>query len=284
MNLKKKLFYPLLAIILLTTCTTLLAKEYSLKTNIFSIGKTITVSQNETVNSILSFGSNIGIAGKVLGNVFAIGGQIVLGPSAKVDGKIFSLGTKIIKSPQAIIGGETKEVFMPEIIVTLSETGSKVLFKAILVAQIFSALLVFLGILALGIAIGLIFPKRVGWTAAAIERDPIKAFLWGVLWIVLLLPITFLLLISIVGIPLILVQIALYGIAVILGIIAVAQIIGKKLLASMKRYNQPIIAEIVWGIVILTLITFIPIVGIIIDSLLIAIAIGASWTSRLGEY
>ncbi len=283
MNLKKTFILPL--IIALAIFSPSFAGE-TLDSKIFhktivKIGNNVIIPENTVIDSAITIGGSIGIAGEVINNAIAIGGSVVLGPKARVLGNVVSIGGNIKKSPEAKIAGITKEVNM--LPANINSFNGSMLYASSLI-QIFANLLAFLGILALGIAVGVLFPKRVGWTAAAIERDALKAFLWGILWIILFVPITFFLLISIVGIPLIIIQVGIYGIALILGCLAIAQIIGKQLLASMKRYNQPMVSEIVWGIVILTLIGLVPVIGLIVDSIIGAIAIGASWISKLGEY
>jgi len=101
--------------------------------------------------------------------------------------------------------------------------------------------------------------------------------------LILILPISFLLFVSIIGIPLILAQVIVYGIAVALGYVSTTQVIGKKLLMAFRRYNQPMVTEIIWGIILLTLISLVPVLGALVSMIVMTIGIGASWMSRFGE-
>ncbi len=287
MNLKK-LFMSALALSLFFAAQALAAQGPSENYNIslyevVKVGDNVMVPENTLVKSAVSIGGSVGVAGEIAEDAVAIGGSVVLGPTARVHGNVVSVGGKIKKDPEAKVAGQMKEVPMPQMFSSATDIGSKVAPSALVLAQLFASLLTFLGILALGIAAGFLFPKRVGWVAVSIENAPLKAFLWGLLWIVLILPITFLLVVSIIGIPLIVLQFVVYGIALVLGYIAVSQVLGKKLLSSLRRYNQPMVTEIIWGIILLTLIGLVPVIGALINAVVGTMAIGASWMSRLGE-
>lgn len=247
------------------------------------IGSNANVPSGVTVQSVTSIGGNVGVAGEVIGDVVAIGGNVLLKPTARVHGKVAAVGGIVRKEPGAKVAGEITEVTMPQQMMCVSALGTKYAPSVVYLASVFAALLSFLGILAIGIAAGLLFPRRVGWVSVAIERHPLKAFWWGLLWIVLIIPIAALLLVSIIGIPLIIVEIIAYGTALVLGYISASQVIGKKLLSSFKRYNQPMVTEIIWGIVLLSLINLVPVLGGLVVFVVSVMAIGACWMTRFGE-
>jgi len=287
MNLKK-LFMTALAVSALFSVQALAAPElpanYDISLyEIVKIGENVMVPENTLVRSAVSIGGSVGVAGEVAEDAVSIGGSVVLGPTARVHGNVISIGGKIKIDPDAKVAGQIKEVPMPQMFSSAADMSTKVAPSALLIAQLFASLLTFLGILAIGIAAGFLFPKRVGWVAVSVENAPLKAFLWGLVWLVMVLPIAFLLVVSIIGIPLVILQFVVYGIALVLGYIAVSQVLGKKLLASLRRYNQPMVTEIIWGIVLLTVIGLVPVIGALVNAVAGTIAIGASWMSRLGE-
>ncbi len=287
MNLKK-LFMTLLAVSALFTVQAATTAEipgnYDISlAEIVKVGENVMVPENTLVRTAVAIGASVGVAGEIAEDAVAIGGSVVLGPTARVHGNVVSIGGNIKKDPEAKVAGQMKEVPMPQMFCSATDIGTKVAPSAILAAQLFASLLTFLGILAIGIAAGFLFPKRVGWVAVSIENAPLKAFLWGLLWIALALPIALLLVVSIIGIPLVILEFVVYGVALVLGYIAVSQVLGKKLLASLRRYNQPMVTEIIWGIVLLTVIGLIPVIGALVNLVVGTMAIGASWMSRLGE-
>jgi type III secretory pathway component EscU len=91
-----------------------------------------------------------------------------------------------------------------------------------------------------------------------------------------------LLLVTVVGIPLILVQIILISLAFFLGTISVAQIIGKRILKAAKRANQPMLFEAVVGLAILFLAELVPILGWVVKAVVLMIGFGGAISSKLG--
>jgi hypothetical protein len=69
----------------------------------------------------------------------------------------------------------------------------------------------------------------------------------------------------------------------IVGYIAVSQLIGKKLTRAFRKPNQPMIVEVVWGLVILFLIDLIPVLGGIIKCLVVTFGFGSAIVTRLGQ-
>jgi hypothetical protein len=250
---------------------------------IVKIGANVGVPYGTTAKSVVSIGGSVSIAGEVIEDVVSIGGNVWLKPSARVHGDVSAIGGIVRKEPGAKVAGEITEVTMPQPLTNVSALSTQYAPSVVYIASVFAALLSFLGILAIGVAAGLLFPRRVGWVSVAVERHPFKAFWWGLLWIILIVPICALLLVSIIGIPLIIVEILAYGVALVLGYVAASQVIGKKLLSSFKRYNQPMVTEIIWGIVILSLINLVPVLGAVVAAIVSVMAIGACWMTRFGE-
>ncbi|MCX5749131.1 MAG: hypothetical protein NTZ10_02675 [Candidatus Saganbacteria bacterium] len=288
MNLRRVLAFSLILVIVsalpaFAASSKSLASDRPVLADIIKIGSNAAVPAGMTVKSVVAVGGSVAVAGEVTGDVVAVGGSVILRPSARVNGKVAAVGGVVKKAPGAKVAGEITEVTMPQSFTCVSALGTQYAPSVVYMATVFAALLSFLGVLALGIAAGLLFPRRVGWVSVAVERHPIKSFLWGLLWIILIIPICALLVVSIMGIPLIIVEIVAYGLALVLGYIAASQIIGKKLLSSFKRYNQPMVTEIIWGIVLLALIGLVPVLGQIVSAIVAIIAVGACWMTRYGE-
>lgn len=286
MNLKR-LF---IVMMLMTLALTVPALARRLSTDpapsypdIVKIGSNANVSDGTIVNSVVVIGGSAGIAGEVNEDVVSIGGNVLLKPSARVHRNVVSIGGVVKRESGATVGGEIQEVAVPQSVTAATVLGSKMGPSFMFIASIFLGLVSFIGLLAIGIFAGLVFPKRIGWTSVSIEQHPVKAFLWGLLWIILALPITFLLLFSVIGIPLILAQFVVYGLAIALGYVSVNQVIGKKLLGAFRRYNQPMVTEIIWGIVLLTLVNLVPLIGPLVSAVVCTMGIGSAWLSRFGE-
>ena len=99
-------------------------------------------------------------------------------------------------------------------------------------------------------------------------------FLWGILGIILIVPLAVMLAISIIGIALIPLEILAVFLATLIGYIAVAIIIGKKLLTALNKDNPAVILSAILCILILWLIGLIPIFGGIVKVIAVIIGFG----------
>ncbi|MFA5097802.1 MAG: hypothetical protein WC490_04150 [Candidatus Margulisiibacteriota bacterium] len=250
---------------------------------IVKIGSNAVLAKGVLADSVTAVGGSATIAGEVINDVVAVGGSVILKPSARVHGNAVSIGGVVKREPGSKVAGSTTEVNMPHNLGIIVDTGSQVAPQLMFFATALASLLAFLGVLALGVIVCILFPKRIGWTSVAIERHAWQTLGWGLAWWVLLLPITLLMLVSIIGIPVIAVLWLLYGLAVVLGYISVTQLIGKRLLAAFKRYNQPIVTEVIWGVVLMALVNLIPVLGQLVTAVICTMGLGAAWMSRLGE-
>jgi hypothetical protein len=100
-------------------------------------------------------------------------------------------------------------------------------------------------------------------------------FLWGVLGIILIVPLAIMLAVSIIGIALIPLELLAVFLASLIGYIAVAIMIGKKLLKALNNDTPSIILSAILGVLILWLVGLIPIFGSIVKVIAWIIGFGA---------
>jgi len=279
-----KRFLLAMFLVLLTPLTALAAGSDVLNApQIVKIGSSAVLAKGVLADSVTAVGGSATIAGEVINDVVAVGGSVILKPSARVHGNAVSIGGVVKREPGSKVAGSTTEVNMPQNLGIIVDTGSQMGPQLMFFATALASLLAFLGVLALGVIVCILFPKRIGWTSVAIERHPWQTLGWGIVWWVLLLPMTLLMVVSVIGIPVIVILWLLYGLAVVLGYISVTQVIGKRLLAAFKRYNQPIVTEVIWGVVLMAFINLIPVIGQLATAVICTMGLGAAWMSRLGE-
>jgi hypothetical protein len=77
-------------------------------------------------------------------------------------------------------------------------------------------------------------------------------------------------------------EMAIVLFAVLLGFIAVSQLVGRKLFTVLKRHDQSLMRETIWGLIILWLIGWIPYVGWMIKMCAIVIGLGGVLLTRFG--
>jgi len=121
----------------------------------------------------------------------------------------------------------------------------------------------FLMTLLVGIVIILIAPRRAAAVAASIRRKPWWSLLWGFIILLGTLIAAGVLFITIIGIPLSLISLALWGIAIYLSQIAVGLFIGRWIIGYFREVETRgiLIGALALGFTILTLLKLIPYVG-----------------------
>ena len=102
-------------------------------------------------------------------------------------------------------------------------------------------------------------------------RKAYRLFLKG---LVVVIPLAIFLAISVIGIPLIALEVFLVGIAFLVGYIAMAQLIGDKITALMKRPTRDVIWLTVMGLSALWLIGWVPFLGSLVKAVVIVLGFG----------
>ena len=276
---QKVLGFLLIFYLLLTPMTT----EASSDKSIVKIGSDVTVEAGQKVHNAVTIGGQITVSGAVEKSVVAVGGSVVLTKTAVVKGSVVSLGGVIVMARDAKVGGELTEINSNNLYETLTTAlsseweGWSWIFAVI-------SLSIFVVILVLALLIAALLPKPVRIVSEAIRENTFKVILCGILGLVLIAPLALLLTISIVGIALIPLEVIFVVCSVLLGFIAVGQLIGAKVLRLLKRPEPGIVRETFWGLVILWLIGWIPYVGWMVKAIAIVIGLGATLVSRFGTH
>jgi hypothetical protein len=184
---------------------------------------------------VIVVGGSATIDGRMDDDLVVIGGSVRVGPTAQVRGDLVSMGGQLIVSDAAEITGEIHDVsiFWPELRFTLREWwwGIDDTWWAVfsLVGTLFRLALIMIGACFLALlAPGWI--RRIEYTAA---DAPVASGLLGVTWQLLFVPLLVItvvgMIVTIIGIPLLLlVPFALLGLAIVwlAGFAAVAAQIG----------------------------------------------------------
>jgi hypothetical protein len=136
--------------------------------------------------------------------------------------------------------------------------------------------------MVLSLLIVALLPKPVRVVADAIEEKPFKVVLWGLLGLVLIVPLALLLTISVVGIALIPLEVIVVACAVLLGFIAVGQWIGRRIYRLRNRPNPGVIRETFLGLIVLWIIGWLPYIGWMVKAIAIVVGLGASLVSCFG--
>ncbi len=206
------------------------------------IGGNISVEPDETItNDVVCIGGSADVRGRVEGNVVVIGGTATLGPDADVSGDVTVVGGVLNRDPAARIGGRVNEIgiagfdglvntrrwgHVPFGLLALSPMWHGIALASTVMRLAVVCILACLVVLLAGAHV-----ERIGARAAA---EPVKAGAVGLLAELLFFPLlaicTVVLVVTIIGIPLlVLVPLALLAAAIIalVGFTSVAWTIGR---------------------------------------------------------
>jgi hypothetical protein len=109
-------------------------------------------------------------------------------------------------------------------------------------------------------------PAAIGAVSCEVEHHTLRALAMGVLGTALAVPVTLVLVATVVGILLIPLLALCMGCAFLIGYIAVAQLIGKRLTIAVNRPGQPMVLETLVGALVLFVIGFVPVAGFLIKA------------------
>ncbi len=277
--MKKNALLLMILITCLFLCSTATVRAES--ANIVKIGSNVTIEEGTKVRNVLTIGGQITVEGVVENNVVSFGGSIVLTRTAVVGGNVFSLGGIIVRGRGAEVYGTLTEINTDDISEAITKALSEEWEGWSWIFAIVS-MSIFLGLLLVTVLTVFLIPKPVRLISSAIKEKPFKVTLWGLIGLVLIVPLAVLLAVSVIGIVLIPLEMAIVLFAVILGFIAVSQLVGRKLFTVLKRHDQSLMRETIWGLVILWLIGWIPYVGWMIKMCAIVLGLGGVLLTRFG--
>jgi len=244
--------------------------------NIVKIGSDVTIEEGMKVHNVLALGGQITVEGFVENHVIAVGGSVVLTRTAVVGGNVISLGGIVVRGRGSEIHGNLTEINSDDVSAAISNALSDEWEGWSWIFAIVS-LSIFIGVLILTLLIVHFIPKPIRIIATAVREIPAKVILWGIIGLILIVPLAVLLAISVIGIVLIPLEMTLVLCAIILGFIAVSQLVGEKLFTVLKRHDHNIVRETIWGLIILWVIGWIPYVGWMLKVFAIVLGLEPSW-------
>ena len=175
-----------------------------------------------------------------------------------------------IQSGAQIVGGTTHK--LPEV----KEERAKA-FPFVLFSGIVGKVIGFFMALIAGLVIILLAPRRLTSVADAIRTRPGPSAGWGALFLFVTPIAAIIVCITIVGIPVGLISLALWGIAIYLAQIPVGLFIGRCIIGRFKRVERKaiMVGALALGLVILRLLGLIPYIGFFIALAVALFGLGA---------
>lgn len=207
----------------------------------------------------------------VQGDVTVIGGDAIV--EGRVDGSITTIGGTIDERPGSVIEGAKNQfgTGLGSIVPWLPAIGAST------IAHENAKMMSLLAYSVIVVLMFLIFPVRVRIALDRVEQHPGLSAAVGVIAIIASLPIFVLLLVSLVGWPLIPLEIIAYIACVLIGQAALGILVGRRLYELVRPHATPSpLGALVLGLVIISAAEIMPVVGGLVSALVWLVGLGAA--------
>lgn len=252
------------------------------------VGSHLEVGEQESFEEVIVIGGTADVHGQI-SELKVIGGKVTLHPTSVIQQELVLIGATVQLEPGARIEGDFTEVATP-----LNEASWDLLMDKLRQSEWgswwSSAWGTFSKIILKIVALMLV--AIVGYILAPIYLDKIMHFLvqsggkslvWGILSALVVVPLTVLLLISLIGIPLLPLQFSLLFLFFLFGQIQVAHWMSQKLLQNWSPAGKGIYPKILLGLILLEALSFVPLLGVTIKWLLLLMGFGAASKAFYGS-
>jgi len=254
-------------IILPACCLLIFFAATAAAKNIVVIGKDAALETNQQADNVIAVGGQATVGGLVENNVVAVGGSVVLTSGAVVRGNVICIGGVVVRGASSQVFGDITEINSNNFFSAFNSAvhsdwdGWSWIFAVISICFFF-LLFIF------ALLITLLIPRPLIAVSTVIRRGKARSFIWGVLGLMLAGPLALLLAISLVGIPLIPLEIILVMLGIAVGFIAVGTLLGTFILIRIcKRKESGMMKATLLGLTLLWLLGWIPYLGWIVKAI-----------------
>lgn len=246
----------------------------------------VTVGPDETYKSVVVMNGTIVVDGHVENDAFTANGDIVVHDGGSIGGDAVSLTGRVTTEGSGTIGGDRVEVGS-----RAARTGGVSIPNARVVAGglhgagvgLGGWIVLTLGALGLGLFLVLISGSGLHAVGREIGERTGRTALVGFLALIGVPVVFVVLLISVVGIPVALLLIPLVPLFSFYGMFALALVVGERLLTTFDRPQAKDVWAMVAGVLLISVIRLIPVLGWIAFSVAALVGFGAT-VSRLWDY
>jgi hypothetical protein len=264
---------------------TIVVERGETRENVVAFGGDIIV-EGRVRKNVVAFGGTITVSGEVGDSVVGIGSRITLKSTAVVEGDLFGLGGVIEKEPGFRVNGDTVYFKSSELMSKVFKEGLKSILSLSLlpVIIIFKFVSIFIWFL-LALLVASLFPKQVTFASGEIRRSFWPVFGTGLLayiCFVVLIIFAAILCLVLIGIP-ILFALALAALAIkIFGKVVLFYFFGESLAKSLHWRSVSPLGGALLGLLVVTLIGFIPILGFLFSLVLGILGWGVVVRTKFG--
>lgn len=250
--------------------------------DVHAVGGSVTLRSGAEARDVVAVGGHVTLeAGASARQAVAVGGDVRVGPGASVEQDAVSVGGKVQVDPSGDVGGEQTAVSIPGVSGLISKLSHAQVKAHSPAWSLAGALARYAVYLALSLLVLLLFQRRVEVVAASIEATPAKALVAGLLGLVAQPFLAILLVVTVIGIPLVLVQVLGVLVAGVFGFTALAWWLGRRLPVSLSRGTM--VLQLALGMAIVFVATQIPVLGWLAWTSAVIITFGAVLRTRFGQ-
>ncbi|MCE5322228.1 hypothetical protein LLG46_02810 [bacterium] len=240
----------------------------------------VTVGPGETVGDAVAVMGNVTVKGHVTGEATAVMGNIVVENGGVVDGNATTVCGQVIQKNGGKIKGQTTSVGGWKGIsgIPWGWAGFGWIFGLwgdlayALVMAVLAALVVAL------------FPARMETVAGTLLEQPGRSALFGIVSGLLIVPVTMLLILTIIGIPLVPLEILLIIIAFIVGQICAGLAVGNRIISAINKPPLPSVLAAAIGMLVLGIVKMMPFIGGLLVFAMYVLAFGAVIITGFGTH
>jgi hypothetical protein len=248
---------------------------------------------SEVRRDVTLFGGDLDVAGQIDGDVTVWGGNITIRSSAVIRGQVVSVGGKVVREEGADIRGQEWEGLpfripnppkppippSPPILRRYQDWGSG-WWKN--VGEVFRSAFGVVVMAILGILVVVFIPQHTDTVAETMAKAPLQSFLTGLAaWIVVPV-VAVVLVITICLSPVAALWLLVAGVALLFGWIAAGLLLGVRILRAVTDKEPNPVAAVALGVLILSLLSLIPCLGLAFSAVVLTWSLGAVGYSFFG--
>lgn len=248
--------------------------------NIVRIGEDMEVHEGLVLDDVVVIGGDLTVNGVIRGDTVVIGGNLNVGQYAKVLGDTVVLFGRLSKAPGAEVAKNVVEVRL--------DKGFAAVFVGLFsiiglwTLGLFGIAMV-LGFIVLLPLVAIIFTDHVGQASYYVQTHPWRSCYYGFIVALLLVPVNLFMAITVIGLPLIPLVVIIFCAAMIFGYTAMCQLVGLKFFKAIKKGGQPMVLEVIVGLLILWVVAMIPFIGWLVKLFIWLAGLGATVATKFGH-
>lgn len=270
-----------------------------LEGSIAVLGGRLVVPRGASVEGdIVVLGGLAQINGVVRGDVSMLGGSVQIGQGGRVEGDLVRLGGALERHPSAVVSGAVVNAAPFALSSQIREQSTHPQFREQigsgqrseeqplrwleLILDPFVALLGVVLITLFSVTVAALAPSNLAQATRELQGYPLLALGVGALTVIAVPLLVVLMAITLCLIPFAFLLVLAYALAILLGWVVAARLIGERVVIALGRSEASLIAQTAVGAVLLAMLGNAPVLGGLISLVSVAFGLGALVLTRLG--